>query len=269
MEAPARPALSNGRELTSGGLGRGGRGGPLLAALAALVAVALDLAPQLVGDEVDRVVEVSGGIPRPQRHALEVQRGLCHLALWIGRVALLGDLDLEDRQLAHLFGDLLEAAGDVLAQLVGDRKVAPLDLDLHGTPLVRRMSPRGPDATGPHHRGLAYVTATTSPAPPALSARAQGSSGAPVGWTSSTSSRGAGGAATNAASKRPARRRAPRPAPTCRRPRSARRRHGASGSPARPANAAASRAARANPPRPRPPPGGGAGPAARGGRTAP
>src|SRR4051794_32439409 len=118
MEAPAGPALSDGRELTSGGLGRGGRGGPLLAALAALVAVALDLAPQLVGDEVDRVVELARGVLGPERDALEVQRRLGDLAVGVGRVALFGDLDLEDRKLAHLLGDLLEAAGDVLAQLV-------------------------------------------------------------------------------------------------------------------------------------------------------
>src|SRR3954452_8383695 len=142
---------SDGRELTSGGLGRGRRGGALLAALAALVAVALDLPAELVGDQVDRMVEVAGGILGPQRDALEVQGRLGHLALGIGRVALLGQLDLEDRQLAHLLGDLLEAAGDVLAQLVGDRKVAPLDLDLHGTPLMRRMSPRAADPTGPVH----------------------------------------------------------------------------------------------------------------------
>src|SRR4051794_22921229 len=142
MEAPARPAPSDGRELTSRGLGWGGRGGPLLTALAALVAVALDLAAELVGDEVDRVVEVARGVLGPEGDALEVQRGLGHLALGVGRVAFLEDLDLEDGQLAHLLGDLVEAAGDVLAQLVGDRKVAPLDLDLHGTPLVRRMSPR-------------------------------------------------------------------------------------------------------------------------------
>ena len=63
-------------------------------------------------------------------------------ATWFSGLAglrSLADLDLEHRQLAHLLGDLLEAARDVLAQLVGDRKVAPLDLDLHGTPLMRRM----------------------------------------------------------------------------------------------------------------------------------
>src|SRR3954464_13942007 len=147
MDAPARAALSDGRELTSGGLGRGGGRGPLLAAPAALVAVGLYLPAPLVGHEVDRVVEVAGGVLGPERDALEVQRRLGDLALGVGRVALLGDLDLEDRQLAHLLGDLVEAAGDVLAQLVGDRKVAPLDLDLHGTPLVRRMLPRKQDAT--------------------------------------------------------------------------------------------------------------------------
>src|SRR3954468_20824330 len=151
--AAARPAPSDRRELTLGGLGRDGRGGPLLAPPAALVAVALDLAAELVGDEVDRVVELTGGVLGPQRDALEVQRRLGHLALGVGRIALLEDLDLEDRQLAHLLGDLLEAAGDVLAQLLGDRKVAPLDLDLHGTPLMRRMSPRAPDPTGPGSQG--------------------------------------------------------------------------------------------------------------------
>src|SRR3954449_12006684 len=265
MEGRARPAPSDGRELTLGGLGRDGRGGPLLAPPAALVAVALDLAAELVGDEVDRVVELTGGVLGPQRDALEVQRRLGHLALGVGRIALLEDLDLEDRQLAHLLGDLVEAAGDVLAQLVGDRKVAPLDLDLHGTPLVRRMSPRRPDGTGPHHRVLAYVTAATSSAPPALSACAQASRVEPVVWTSSTSSRRAGGAATSAASKRPARRRATRPAPPWRAPRSARRRPGARGSPERPASAAASSAAGSYPRRRRRPRWAGTGTTARGG----
>src|SRR5215213_9816276 len=238
MDAPAHSALSDGRELTSGGLGRGG-GGALLPAPAPLVAVTLDLAAQLVGHEVDRVVEVAGGVLGPQRDALEVQRRLGDLALGVGGVALLGDLDLEDRQLAHLLGDLVEAAGDVLAQLVGDRKVAPLDLDLHGTPLVRRMSPESLDATARPHRVRAYVTAATVAAPPALSARAQASSVAPVVWTSSTSRTAGGTPATSTASKRPALRRATRPAPTWRRPRSTRPRHGAKGSPARPASAAA------------------------------
>src|SRR3954471_15472011 len=214
MDAPARSALSDGRELTSGGLGRGGGRRALLAAPAALVAVALDLPAHLVGHEVDRVVEVAGGVLGPERDALEVQRRLGDLALGVGRVALLGDLDLEDRQLAHLLGDLVEAAGDVLAQLVGDRKGAPLDLDLHGTPLVRRMCPGMAEATWTPHRVRAYVTAATATAPPALSACAQASSVAPVVWTSSTRSRRAGGDATSAASKRPARRRAARPAPT-------------------------------------------------------
>ena len=49
----------------------------------------------------------------------------------------------------HLLADLLEAARHALAQLVGDRKVASLDLDLHGkgTPLVARVTVR--DARAP------------------------------------------------------------------------------------------------------------------------
>src|SRR5215211_7683579 len=64
------------RELPARGLGRrhlGARGGALLAALAALVAVALHLSAELVGDEVDGVVEVTRRVLRAQRHALPVQ----------------------------------------------------------------------------------------------------------------------------------------------------------------------------------------------------
>src|SRR4051794_21024419 len=97
MEAPVRRGLSDGRELTPGGLRRGRGGRTLLAAPTALVAVALDLAAHLVGHEADRVVELARGVLGPQRDALEVQRRLGDLALGVGRVALLGDLDLEDR----------------------------------------------------------------------------------------------------------------------------------------------------------------------------
>src|SRR5829696_2149500 len=144
MEASLTSGPSHGRKLTPGGLRRSGRGGPLLAPAAALVAVALDLAAELLGDEVDGVVQVAGGVLGAQRDALEVEGRLGHLVVGVGRVALLADLDLQHRELAHLLGDLVEAAGDVLAQLVGDGKVAPLDLDLHGTPLMRRLYPRDP-----------------------------------------------------------------------------------------------------------------------------
>ena len=61
--------------------------GALLAAPAALVAVALDLARELVGDQVDRVLDVARGLRRAQRHALEVQGRLGHEALGVGGVA--------------------------------------------------------------------------------------------------------------------------------------------------------------------------------------
>ena len=77
---------------------RRGRGGALLAALAALVAVPLDLAAELVGDQVDRVVEVPRRVLRAQGDALQVQRRLGHHVLGVGRVALLADLDLEHGQ---------------------------------------------------------------------------------------------------------------------------------------------------------------------------
>src|SRR3954454_7326077 len=67
-----------------------------------------------------------------------MQGRLRHLAVRVGGVALLAQLDLEDRQLGDLLAHLLEAPRHALAQLLGDRKVASLDLDPHGkgTPLV-------------------------------------------------------------------------------------------------------------------------------------
>src|SRR5688500_20186798 len=62
--------------------------GALLAAPAALVAVALDLARELVRDQVDRVLDVARGLLRAQGDALEVEGGLGHVALRVRRVAL-------------------------------------------------------------------------------------------------------------------------------------------------------------------------------------
>src|SRR3954454_15757301 len=79
-----------------------------------------------------------------------MQRRLGNLVGRIGRIALGTELDLEHRQRADLLRHPVEAALDLLAQLVGDGKVASLDLDPHGTPLVRRgCEPRcSPEATG-------------------------------------------------------------------------------------------------------------------------
>jgi hypothetical protein len=98
--------------------------------------VALDLARELVGDQVDRVLVVPRRVLGAQRDALEVEGRLGHHVVGIGRVALLRQLDLERRQFAHLLVHLLEPPRDHLAQIVGDLKVSSLDLDPHGTPLV-------------------------------------------------------------------------------------------------------------------------------------
>src|SRR5687767_3302056 len=97
IEAARRPfrPLSDGREgarSPGSGLGRRRRPlcrGALLAAPAALVAVALDLARELVRDQVDRVLDVARGLLRAQGDALEVQGGLGHVALRVRGVALL------------------------------------------------------------------------------------------------------------------------------------------------------------------------------------
>src|SRR6185436_19459907 len=67
---------------------------------AALVAVPLDLPAELVGDEVDRVLEVAGGVLGAQRHALQVQGRLRDLAVRIRGVALRAELHLEHCQRA-------------------------------------------------------------------------------------------------------------------------------------------------------------------------
>src|SRR5215208_249774 len=114
------------------------RGRALLPAPAALVPVPLDLAGELVADEVDRVLDLPRGLLRAQGDALEVKGRLRHLTLRVRGIALDGELDLEHSQLADLLAHLLEAPLDALPKLVGDLKVASLDLDLHGTPLCRR-----------------------------------------------------------------------------------------------------------------------------------
>ena len=68
---------------------------PRLGALAALLAVALDLAAHVLGDHVDRVEHLGRGLAGAQRHALEVERRLGDLAVGDRGVALLAELDLE------------------------------------------------------------------------------------------------------------------------------------------------------------------------------
>src|SRR4051794_40455395 len=62
------------------------------AAVAALVAVALDLAREVVGGLVDRVGHARRRASRAQGHALEAQRALHYLTFLDRRVALLAQL---------------------------------------------------------------------------------------------------------------------------------------------------------------------------------
>src|SRR5829696_746247 len=179
------------------------------AAAPALVAVALDLASELVGDEVYRPAEVLGGVPRPQRDALEGERRGRDLRRADRRVALLGELELEARERRHLPRDLLEPPLGVLAQTIVDCDVAPPHLDAHRLPPLvvlghehgtsRRCSsgplpPRRPPPGPCHLPGVrAYATAATRSAPASRSARAHARSVAPVVSTSSTSTAVRGG----------------------------------------------------------------------------
>src|SRR4051794_16374484 len=93
-----------------------------------LVAVALDLAREVLRAEVDRVRELARGLPAAQRDPLEVQGRLGHLVLGDRGVALLEHLDLETGELGHLLAHLREALLDALAQLVADGEIAALDV---------------------------------------------------------------------------------------------------------------------------------------------
>src|SRR5690242_11014240 len=66
-----------------------------LAPAAPLVAVLLDLAGQLLGDEVDRVPHVVGALGGAEGDALQVQGHLGDLGLADRRIPLLPELDLQ------------------------------------------------------------------------------------------------------------------------------------------------------------------------------
>src|SRR3954462_11291492 len=109
------------------------RGGPRLATATALLAVALDLALHVVPDQVDRVLGVLGDLLGAQLGALQVQYRLGRDG--VPRDVLVSDLEFQHSKLGNLLSDLVEAPLGVLPDLIGDLKVASLDLDLHGTPL--------------------------------------------------------------------------------------------------------------------------------------
>src|SRR5258705_9830527 len=120
------------------GVGSGGRGhagvhggATGLTPLAALVAMAFDLARELVGAEVDRVRLVARRVARPQGRPLHVEGHLRHLPLGDGRIPLLPDLHLEAGEVRDLLAHLGEALLNMLPQLIADGAVAALDVDLH------------------------------------------------------------------------------------------------------------------------------------------
>src|SRR3954454_22591736 len=109
-----------------------------LAPAAALVAVALDLAGQIVRGLVDRADHAVRGFVRAEGYSLEVEGDLGNLRLRrVPRVAFLGQLDLGEGEFRDLLRDLLEALFDAPPKLVTDRHVAPLDLDAHAPSLDR------------------------------------------------------------------------------------------------------------------------------------
>jgi hypothetical protein len=68
---------------------------------------------------VDRVHHVRRGFTGAQRHALQLQGRLRDLTVTDRRVALLAQLDVEQRQVGDLFADPAKALLDVLSELLG------------------------------------------------------------------------------------------------------------------------------------------------------
>src|ERR1700744_1648120 len=95
-----RRGVADGRRVTDGR--PVDRSRARLTALAPLDPVALDLASDFVGAEIDRVLELGRGVVCPQRHALEMEGRLGDVTVRVGRVALDEELNL---QLGE-FGDL-------------------------------------------------------------------------------------------------------------------------------------------------------------------
>ena len=71
--------------------------------------MALDLAADVLGQLVDRVQHLGRGLVGAQRDTLQVQGRLGDLPVGDRRVALLGELDLERRQLRDLLADAAKA----------------------------------------------------------------------------------------------------------------------------------------------------------------
>src|SRR5437763_9256672 len=113
-----------------------------LVPLAALLAMLLHLAAQVLGAVVNGVEHLGRGLARSERHPLEVQRGLSDLAVGDRGVALLGQLDLENGVLGNLPADPRKALLYVSAKLLGDLLVPSPHLDPHAPSFSRVKASR-------------------------------------------------------------------------------------------------------------------------------
>jgi hypothetical protein len=117
---------------------------------APLLAMALYLAPDVLGELVDRVEHVRRGLLGVKRGALEMQVRLRDGAVGDRRVLLLPQDDFELGEVGDLWCHPGELLRDPLANLVGDLGVATVDLDSHGAsclslrPCVLSMVRRSP-----------------------------------------------------------------------------------------------------------------------------
>src|SRR5581483_5962687 len=101
---------------------------------APLLAIALHLALELVGELVDRRLHVGRGLARAQRRALREDRRLGDVAVRDRGVALLGELDLDLGLVGELLLELPELPLGVLADRLGDLHVLSLHLKPHRLP---------------------------------------------------------------------------------------------------------------------------------------
>src|SRR5437763_6774379 len=202
--------------------------------------MALHLALHVLDQLVDRVHHLRCGLPGAQGNALELQRRFSHLAVGNRGVPLLGQLDVESRQLRYLPADPAKALLDVLPELLGDLDVPTADLDAHVLLLARQKFPNGTPPRAMRKQAqpaLAKLTAATRREPPRRSAAAQAARVAPVVCTSSTRTAIPGAGATSATTGARASL-SRRGRPTWGGP-SRRARHGASSSPVRSASSSA------------------------------
>src|SRR5436190_14465741 len=104
---------------------------------AALGAVVLDLATELVGQLVDRRLHVRGGLARTQRRPLRPDGCLRHLICRDRRVLLDAQLELDLRQLVQLAVELAQLLFGIPADRIADLVILALHVKSHRVSLSR------------------------------------------------------------------------------------------------------------------------------------